>query len=78
MKTGGDFRDHLVDLTDGSGRPGETASEKQAQRRVRERFNRDLFVICDAFNVESLCGSFLVASLTFLCYVMSLFSLLAC
>ncbi|KAK8374600.1 hypothetical protein O3P69_012754 [Scylla paramamosain] len=33
MKTGGDFRDHLVDLTDGSGRPGEAASEKQPQRR---------------------------------------------
>lgn len=34
MKTGGDFRDHLVDLTDGGSRPGEAATEKQPQRRV--------------------------------------------
>ncbi|KAG0729650.1 N-alpha-acetyltransferase 38, NatC auxiliary subunit [Chionoecetes opilio] len=32
MKTGGDFRDHLVDLTDGGSRPGE-ATEKHPQRR---------------------------------------------
>ena len=56
MKTGGDFRDHLVDLTDGSGRPGETASEKQSQRRVRQTLIRDI-IVSDALNVEALCGS---------------------
>ncbi|XP_050740274.1 N-alpha-acetyltransferase 38-B, NatC auxiliary subunit-like [Eriocheir sinensis] len=33
MKTGGDFRDHLVDLTDGCNRPGDAPTDKQPQRR---------------------------------------------
>ncbi|XP_045612501.1 N-alpha-acetyltransferase 38-A, NatC auxiliary subunit isoform X1 [Procambarus clarkii] len=33
MKTGGDFRDHLVDLTDGGTRSGDSSTDKQPQRK---------------------------------------------
>ncbi|XP_066989561.1 N-alpha-acetyltransferase 38, NatC auxiliary subunit isoform X2 [Macrobrachium rosenbergii] len=33
MKTTGDFRDHLVDLTDSGNRPGESGADKHPQRK---------------------------------------------
>lgn len=46
MKTGGDFRDNLVDLTDGSARPGDN-TEKQSQRKV-SIFNFDFVLYLEA------------------------------
>lgn len=34
MKTGGDFRDHLVDLTDPGNKSGDSNTDKQSQRKV--------------------------------------------
>ncbi|KAG7174755.1 putative Jerky protein-like 56 [Homarus americanus] len=41
MKTGGDLREHLVDLTDGGSRPGDSGADKQPQHKIEENYSEE-------------------------------------